>query len=1045
MGSLLKILGGSLNVLLSGFNAGMNGAMTLVNSALKGALQYHQSGIEFARSMGMSLQQAQAYTTVLTQRAADLGFKYGVAAEAVKELQENIAEASGKAVMLNNADAERLLQINKLVGSSVSKQFTNEIMTHLGGQIHTVEGAISKAYATAAKSGLNAAQFSDKVAKNLSLANKLSFRNGINGIIKMTALSEKLGFNLQSVENAAGNFMEIDKAIENSAKLQMLGGAAGAYGSNPLTMSYEANYNPEAFTERMTKTLGGYATFDAASGEAKVNGMNRDFVKNIAQAMGIGFEEAMSIAKKQAEIKYKENNGYNALVKSMNLSDEQKDYIINTSYVGKDGNLKMTDASGKEKNVTEFSTTELEQMMSMEGKSDEEIMKQQAITLTSINEKLKGLQTSAEATLAKAVNPHIDDIQRTISRLGGILLKETRSLVTPISKVVKELNGFVEKHMDSIEGAIHAISVTLGFVLDHWKAFALTWVAFKSFKLVGNLANIFRRGTTFFTKGSNIVSRSGSAAAKTFSNIKSYGKYVTNNYRTLRSTGGGIFKSAFKALKTPKILSNGTIMNGATGKFMGNITSSAAKSTLAKSVLKGGKLVGRLAKGGGIGIVGALGNMATDAAVEKGVIKKRSATHYAAKMASTAAEWAGIGAMLGPIGAGVGALAGSVKGAYDTWKSLPENADKNFIDYAASVGKGVWDGAKKAVSKMGEAFSSVGKAIDERGGFITVLWKAVTFKFRIVYNGIKWMLNAICNPFEAFKKVSEKIKAWWNSDNKIGMLWDGLIDSVFGEKKDKSSTTKDKSKKTTLETHANGGIVGGNSYVGDKVLTGLNSGEMVLNKEQQAQLFKFISYNAKDLVNTMEANGRNKSLSIDNRAWTRNENTAVMFSNRGNTYNSLPNGKIMPNNENNEILSSSLANHYSAMNNRVLNRNDSIVTTLNNALANTLNDANESIKSKPVGEREYIYIPNSANGHSSTNEITVKDINLNINGTLKLDSGGRSKDVDIKKLLEDSSFISSLKDLIKQSINNDINNGRFMNDIASMRGMPSQVGLWGRK
>ena len=220
---------------------------------------------------------------------------------------------------------------------------------------------------------------------------------------------------------------------------------------------------------------------------------------------------------------------------------------------------------------------------------------------------------------------------------------------------------------------------------------------------------------------------------------------------------------------------------------------------------------------------------------------------------------------------------------------------------------------------------------------------------------------------------------------------------------------------------------------------------MVLNKEQQSQLFKFISYNAKDLVNTMEANGRNKTLTFDNRAWTRNENTAVMFSNRGNSYNSLSNNRMMTNNENNEILSTSLANHYSTMNNRVLNRNDSIVTTLNNVLTNTLNDANESIKSKPVGEREYIYIPNSANGHSSTNEITVKDINLNINGTLKLDSGSMSKDVDIKKLLEDSSFISSLKDLIKQSINNDINNGRFMNDIASMRGMPSQVGLWGRK
>ena len=60
-------------------------------------------------------------------------------------------------------------------------------MNHMGAQLSTVQGAVSKAYATAAKSGLNAAKFSKEVAKNLSMANKLSFRDGVNGIIRMTA------------------------------------------------------------------------------------------------------------------------------------------------------------------------------------------------------------------------------------------------------------------------------------------------------------------------------------------------------------------------------------------------------------------------------------------------------------------------------------------------------------------------------------------------------------------------------------------------------------------------------------------------------------------------------------------------------------------------------------------------------------------------------------------------------------------------------------------------------------------------------------------
>lgn len=46
---------------------------------------------------------------------------------------------------------------------------------------------------------------------------------------------------------------------------------------------------------------------------------------------------------------------------------------------------------------------------------------------------------------------------------------------------------------------------------------------------------------------------------------------------------------------------------------------------------------------------------------------------------------------------------------------------------------------------------------------------------------------------------------------------------------------------SSLKGFANGGIVGGNSYHGDKILTRLNSGEMVLNQEQQSKLWNMIN------------------------------------------------------------------------------------------------------------------------------------------------------------------------------------------------------------
>ena len=41
-----------------------------------------------------------------------------------------------------------------------------------------------------------------------------------------------------------------------------------------------------------------------------------------------------------------------------------------------------------------------------------------------------------------------------------------------------------------------------------------------------------------------------------------------------------------------------------------------------------------------------------------------------------------------------------------------------------------------------------------------------------------------------------------------------------------------------VQKFANGGIVGGSSFTGDRVSAQVNSGEMILNKTQQANLFK---------------------------------------------------------------------------------------------------------------------------------------------------------------------------------------------------------------
>ena len=988
---IASVIGGALN-------GALGTAVSMMQAGTKAALQFHQEGISLARDLGMGLNQANAYTKVLTERTEVLAKRYGVATSAITAVQRNISETTGKQLLLNDAQAEGFVQANKLVGQETTNKFMDTIINGMGGQVSAVQGAISKAYATAAKQGLNAQKFSKKIAENLSMANRLNFRNGIDGITRMAAMAEKFGLSMKSVETAAGQFMEFDSAIEHSAHLQMLGGSIGAAFGNPLENMYESMYDPEAFAKRMEDAMKGMATFDAKKGYATISPMNQEILRNYAKEMGLNAEEVVANAKKMAEVRYKETKFAPELDRySGNGKDKEarRNFILNNSQVTPEGQLQVNG-----KNINEITEEEWSNMMAFDGKSDTDILKNQASHLKSIDEAITGNASSIAASFAKglALDKNAQNIIQNIDKVGTNLQKVSKNLGIATNGVLTKILNWINKNGPFLKSIADGVIGVSKFLADNWGKLLIAIVGWK-FLLKPALGANLGGNTTL----------GGKLGAKALGGVKNVGGKALGGIRKgLKARAKGAKRLGGKALQYAKavgkkgydILGKGganhswkQAKNYARNAFRmtkGNVL----RKTLhgAKSLWKNSKAL-RASVKGGAAILGVAGNMATDYLVNKGKIKKGGAVHYGAKMASTAAEFGAAGAMFGPLGAGIGATVGAIKGAYDTWKSLPENADKDFIDYAKSVGDSIAEGGKEAFNwakeKVGPALSAVNKDIKERGGYLSVAFNAITTPIRLFINAIEGIGKLILHPVDTIKNSWNSLKNWWNSDNKLERLWNMGKNAVMGEK------------------HADGGIVGGNSYSGDRILTSLNSGEMVLNKDQQTQLFKFIQNASSILTKIGSSNG-------------------VTYYNASNKHSAIHN------NVGGNILSNILST--------IFNSNSNIVSSALNT--------NNNIKTVPFGENSFRKIPKSEYTEYSYNkggEIVVKDINLNVNGTLKLDAGTVTKNLDINQLLSDTTFISSLKDLIKQSINNDINNGRFMNDIASMRGMPSQVGLWGRK
>lgn len=912
MGFLLGLLGGTANVVLTTIlslaQSIGGGIMSIAKQGMDAMMQYHDRSIQFARSVGMTYKESQAYADVLIERASELGIKYGIAADKVLELQENLTKSTGRSMMLNNNDAEKFVQINKLVGADTANAFTSTITKNLGGQIHTVTGAVSKAYATAMKSGLDAATFSKKVADNLSLANRYSFRNGIDGITKMTAMSEKLGVNMDSIAKSMDNFMDLDKAIENSAKLNMLGGAAGAFGSNPLTMAYEANYDPEAFMERAKDTLGGLATFDAKTGTANVNGMNRDFVKSIAEAMGMSMEDAMTMAKKQAEIKYKESQFGGQLSA---IPESQRDFVLNKSYVGQDGQLKMTDSQGNERNVSDLQKSgELQKMQNLDNKSDGEIMRDMATQLSTVTEIMTGIKTSLTADAARAFSKIYYKLHDKLGSIGSALQESLHPLWERLANSVDDIMKYLEEHKGIIFQAIDILKSIISAVVNNFGTvigILMAGSVLGGGKLLKGGFRAFKTGYRVFRGG---LRGGGSMFARTSSRFTNTRLGNLGDSKVMRFLTGGQSGRIVDNYRYARRAPNMRLSKFAAAKYsIGNSIKTASKFSKGVGIL--GVLAG--AAGVGISINDYLGNKDNlDKQLRSGAINKTQYDSQVEEAKNTrnegigSAAGSGLGTAIGtifggPIGGMIGGIIGDKIGGF---------VGKHFNTILSGLGKGIkWIG-----DKLGKFFTWIG------GGIKSI---------------IKWF-NFIITP----------IKLIWGLVKSIASPIIKKVKGFFG--------------------FATGGIIGGDSYHGDKLKANVNSGEMILTMSQQKKLFDFA-----------------------------NSATSLFGGNR--SY-----------------------------------------------VKKVVGDKRSLIIAKPVGEKEYIHKPSRSNA-SENRSIKINDFNINISGTIKLDGGNTSKNIDINKLLSNHEFVSSLKEIIKSSINNDINGGRLMNDDSLRRGAPSQVTLWGRK
>lgn len=378
-------------------------------SIAKQWMVFNDQAIADSKRLGItSRETAQAYTKSLMANTKELARDFGMAQEQAQKMQETFLKTTGRAAILTQNQMKDIAAASKLMGEE-NVQGAIQAMDSMGASSEKAMELMDQNYARAVNSGLDTVKASETFVKNLSLANQLSFKNGVDGISRMTTLSQRIKMDFQEVAKVADKFGTIEGAIEGSAQLQMLGGAGMMYGSNPMAMMYEALSDPEALFERMGKMFGEQARFDRRTGEAKIDPMQLQIMKEQAKAMGMNPDEAIKSAKQQARIA--DIAGSNATLFNT-LNDEQKAKIENIAHFDtatQQWRVNFLDRNGQQQDreVRNLTREEIEAIGKDNIEPVEDIrmhVRKIASNLVSMNERAESMKAQKNAAVAEASN-----------------------------------------------------------------------------------------------------------------------------------------------------------------------------------------------------------------------------------------------------------------------------------------------------------------------------------------------------------------------------------------------------------------------------------------------------------------------------------------------------------------------------------------------------------------------------------------------------------------------------------------------------------------
>lgn len=398
------------------------------NVAKKGTdkwLEVDQASRDFGRQMGLSAEQMEKHASGIYDNYGSMAKKLGMEFKEMYKFQIGYADATEKAVMLTHEQVGTLAGLSRTTGEQAINTASKNLDVFATSADATVE-YMAKGSARASLEGLNVKKYSEAFANNIKMASRFTFKEGINGIQKMTLLSQRLKFNMESIGTAMDKFSTLEGALDAGAKLQVLGGSFAQNFGNPLEAMSEALLDGEAFTKRIIDTVASSAKFDAKTGEVDLSPLDKQRLKAAASAMGMNYEDLHNMATQSRKSQMIES-----AVGNKDLSEQQIAFLSNKAQYNKaTGKWHLTDVNGEmmKKDISQMSAKEIdearnadtyEKIISADVKGIHSLIQNKANDELSKLEVIKGFEESIAFSVANLLDSLPGWVQMIIAAIAA--------------------------------------------------------------------------------------------------------------------------------------------------------------------------------------------------------------------------------------------------------------------------------------------------------------------------------------------------------------------------------------------------------------------------------------------------------------------------------------------------------------------------------------------------------------------------------------------------------------------------------------------------